>query len=352
MLDELLEEYEGCAFTRNINAMLIHVDNLTPNIENGIKFNKILKACRKEIPYIITRTRSGGICKKRSKCRLPMYDYITTNNGAEITIIGWNGKMYRIQFRALRKPDECEEVISGHKAFIKFKSHLLKHDIDLDKYAIEDGAKRKETYIKNNHGKMYMIFAPVAIHGKTFTNVHHLDFHSSFPAGLVNTHPEFYNAINELYLKRKKDPMCKAILNLAIGYFHTPAIGCKFANLAIDAIDDNNKRILNMIKKLEVSGRKVLALNTDGIWYQGKIYHDENEGPNLGQWANDHVNCQWRCKSSGCYEFIENGKYTPIMRGQSTLDREKPREQWVWGDIFNTDIITFRVTENGVEYGI
>ena len=33
------------------------------------------------------------------------------------------------------------------------------------------------------------------------TNVHHIDFHNSYPAGLVNTHPEFKDVITFLYNK-------------------------------------------------------------------------------------------------------------------------------------------------------
>ena len=37
------------------------------------------------------------------------------------------------------------------------------------------------------------------------------------------------------------------------------------------------------------------------------------------------------------YEFIEDGKYTPVVRGKTKLDRVKPRSEWQWGDIFKYD---------------
>ena len=77
-------------------------------------------------------------------------------------------------------------------------------------------------------------------------------------------------------------------------------------------------------------------INVDGIWYQGEIYHDEDEGPNIGQWANDHINCKWRAKSSGSYEFIEDGKYYPVVQGCTGYDCVKPRTEWEWGDIYKT----------------
>ena len=89
------------------------------------------------------------------------------------------------------------------------------------------------------------------------------------------------------------------------------------------------------------SGRIVISYNTDGVWYDGEIYHGEGEGPNLGQWSNDHVNCMFRAKSAGAYEFIEDGKYYPVVRGQTTLDAIKPRSSWEWGDIYKSTSLQY-----------
>ena len=92
---------------------------------------------------------------------------------------------------------------------------------------------------------------------------------------------------------------------------------------------------------LEKKGRIVLLFNTDGIWYKGAPYHGEGEGDGLGQWHNDHVRCKFRMKSAGAYEFIENGVYTPVVRGVSL----EKREGWQWGDIYTEkaepDILVF-----------
>lgn len=71
--------------------------------------------------------------------------------------------------------------------------------------------------------------------------------------------------------------------------------------------------------------------------YKLKVCNDENEGTALGQWKNDYVNCKFRAKSKGSYEFIENNIYYPRVKGQSSFDYIKPRDQWVWGDIYNEE---------------
>lgn len=109
--------------------------------------------------------------------------------------------------------------------------------------------------------------------------------------------------------------------------------------MAKDAIADNNKRLFDLSQKISDSGRQVMLWNTDGVWYQGDIYHGEGEGKKLGDWENDHVNCSLRIKSKGAYEYIEDGKYYPVLRGYTKLDKVKPRNEWKWGDIFHTDAV-------------
>lgn len=94
----------------------------------------------------------------------------------------------------------------------------------------------------------------------------------------------------------------------------------------------------------------VISYNTDGIWYQGAVYHGDGEGDDLGQWHNDHVNCRFRAKSAGSYEFIENGSYFPVVRGKTRLDDLIPRDKWQWGDIYQNeaDLMTFRIDSDGI----
>lgn len=342
-LEELLKDYNHSPLTLKVNYLLIPVTLLKPTEDNAEIFNQLLLLCKNEIRTKFKRTKSGGISIKH--LRLPAYDYTYASSAVELIIATIDG-FYRIQFRSkLYENENTEQVLSGHKAFLKLKEHLKKFQINLDNYAVENGEEinsQTEQYIISEERKSSL--------NLTFNNVHHLDFHSSFPAGLVNTHPEFKNAINDLYIRRKTDPVCKAILNYSIGYLHSKYINYKYSILSRDAINDNNKRIREMREKLINSGRIPLLYNTDGIWYTGEIYHDENEGPNLGQWENDHINCKFRAKSKGAYEFIENDQYYPVIRGRTYLDREKDRKDWAWGDIYQADIIIFYATEDGIKY--
>ena len=224
------------------------------------------------------------------------------------------------------------KMFTGTQAFRSFTKILKDYGINIEDYAITNGPDVKKTietpYIKLERDTYRDLI---------FDNANHIDFHSSYPAGLANTHPEFRPVLEDLYNKRKEDPMFKAILNLSIGYMQTLNVigfNARYAHLAKDAIADNNRRIENLAERLKNSGRIVISYNTDGVWYDGEPYHGEGEGPNLGQWSNDYVNCIFRAKSAGAYEFIENGKYYPVVRGQTTLDNIKPRSSWEWGDIY------------------
>lgn len=338
-----LSNYKFAPITRKINYNLIPVNTFAMD-ETGIKeFNKIFKEIKEKKYNQIIRTLSNGISKYT---RIPAFDIKNTKSCIEITILCKNG-MARFQCRANISP--TPNNIYGHQAFRRFKEILLKFNINLDSYIITNGKEIKKEIPK------YIIKAERRTfcgENKTFSNVHHIDFHSSFPAGLVNTHPEFKDAITYIYNKRKEDPVYKAILNLSIGFMQSESCcSAKWAHLSKDAIADNNKRVLEMAEKLKENERTILSYNTDGIWYSGEIFHDENEGPNLGQWENDHINCKFRMKSAGSYEFEENGIYYPVVRGHCKLDELKPREKWTWGDIFNinAEVKQYILTENGIE---
>ena len=226
-------------------------------------------------------------------------------------------------------------AVAGGKGWTAMRKELKKDGIDIKSYAIESKEGRR---IKSSSDfpkpKIDMAGAPS---GQTFEHCNHIDFHSSYPAGLANTHPEFRPTIERVYLERKTNPNRKLSLNCFIGCRQSPKAtwGCRWAHLAKDAIEDNNRRIREMDARLLANGDKILGHNTDGIWYQGPIYHGEGEGDDLGQWHNDHVDCRFRAKSKGAYEFIENGKYYPVVRGITELDFIKPdRNTWKWGDIF------------------
>ena len=332
-----LAQLSHTKITFKINFLLIPVTIFNLDEKGAKKFNKIYLWLKKQNLYKLERTASGGI-KNGCHMKLPAWDIRTNKYCVEMTVL-FEGCAWRIQFRT-----KTPKGLSGRKAFTKFKSLLLKDGVDLDDYVIENGIEVKETiqsYLVKPYHEFYI--------DKIFKNAHHIDFHSSFASGLANTHPEFKKTLEWLYKNREKDEMNKHILNFSIGFMQSIS-GCnaKWAHLSKDAIEDNNFRVNHLAEMLEKSGHRVLLLNTDGIWYSGEIYHGKGEGSGLGQWHNDHINCQFRMASAGAYEFIENGVYYPVIRGipnDSKLD-------WKWGDIYEKksipDIFSF-TDEEGVK---
>ena len=318
-------------FTLKPNKLLIPVTALYPSDETIDRFNALYEWVRKNVKYKIRRTKSGGISISRLNFKPPMWDIQTTNSCVELTLVLIQG-LWRIQMRFGSAPLK-ETDISGRQAFEKFKEILKKHNINLKDYEISNGEE-----VKKEIEKTMIYLERRDISNLTWTNVNHIDIHSAWPAGLVALHPEFKESIEELYLKRKTDPLCKAVLNMSIGYFQS--ISCcqaRWAHLSRDAINYNNKVMRDLAARLKAAGRRILCYNTDGIWYQGDIYHGEGEGSGLGQWSNDHINCKWRAKSAGRYEYIEDGEYHPVVRGRTKLDKVKPRELWQWGDVMSEE---------------
>ena len=336
MIKELMA-LNHCRATQRINFLLIPVSNFDITKSGATKFNRIYFWLKKQRLYKLERTSSGGI-QNGSHMKVPAWDVRANKYCVEMTVI-LEGFAWRIQFRT-KTPNK----LSGRTAFTKFKRLLKKDGVDLDDYAINNGHEVKkdiETYLVKVWHQFYV--------DKIFSNAHHIDFHSSFAGGLANTHPEFAPTLKKVFRDREKDEMNKHILNFSIGFMQSIQ-GCnaRWAHLSKDAIADNNKRLMELAKKVEDSGRKVLNLNTDGFWYDGPIYHGEGEGSELGEWSNDHTNCKFRMMSAGAYEYIEDGKYTPVVRG---IPNDSKLE-WEWGDIYTKkavpDIFTF-TEEEGVK---
>lgn len=317
------------------NFMLIPVTELPATKEGMEEWNKIYHWVINQGLNPIRRTRSGGISIKKGNLRLPAYDITTHNSCVTITLL--YGGMWRITFRYKAKGNNEDDEDSGYFNWWKLYNRTCKKfGINLNDYAIQDREDGKKT---NDEIDRYLIKLEHKLDANRVfkDNVHHLDFHSSFPAGLINTHPEFEPVERYLYEKRREHPEYKLALNASIGKFHSKLVGYKWSHLAKDAIHDNNMRVLDIAKRLKDSGRQVLLYNTDGVWYRGDIYHGEGEGKDIGQWENDHTNCTFRIKSKGAYEYIENGKYFPVLRGQTDYDYVKKRTEWEWGDIYRED---------------
>lgn len=315
------------------------------NMESRELYNELLGFLKQTDLNIIKRTKSGAIAKgpKNTIHNSYAYDVIETARGVRMTIL--LGTYTFVLSIGKGKVDKATEVYP-RTAFEAFEDKCEEYGINLDDYKIENGAEVKKD-IPRPFIKMYDLRT---VDDKPLENVHHIDFHNSYPAGLANTHPEFRPVIEEFYSLRKHDPVYKAVLNYTIGKMQSLKWYDKaeWAHLAKDAIEDNNNRILDLSLALELGGRKIIGYNTDGIWYQGEVYHGIGEGPALGQWENDHTNCIFRAKSDGAYEFIENGEYSAVVRGTTPLDSIKPdRATWEWGDIYKGDAIKFYFDDEG-----
>lgn len=318
MIKELkqLKHTKGSA---KINYLLIPVSVFDITEEGAKAFNKIYFWLKSQNLYKLERTASGGI-KSGPHRKRPAWDIKVNRICVELTVL-LEGCAWRIQFRT-----KLPEKMSGRKAFTAFKRFLLKRGIDLEKYAIENGKEVKETIEKPLIGAKREIF-----YDYTFEKVNHIDFHSSYSAGLANTHPEFKEVLNELYMKREENEEYKNILNFSIGFMQSLS-GCnaRWAHLSRDAIKDNNDRVKKLAETLEKKGRIVLTYNTDGIWYKGAVFHGEGEGEGLGEWHNDHIACTFRARSAGSYEFIEKNIYHAVVRGIAN----DLKSDWRWGDIY------------------
>lgn len=333
MIKELkqLKHSKGSA---KINYLLIPVSVFDITEEGAKNFNKIYLWLKSQNLYKLERTASGGI-KSGPHRRRPAWDVKINRICVELTVL-LEGCAWRIQFRT-KLPDK----MSGRKAFTAFRRILLKRGIDLEKYAIENGKEIKEQIEKPLIGAKREIF-----YDYTFDKVNHIDFHSSYAGGLANTHPEFKEILNDIYLKREEKEEYKNILNFSIGFMQSIS-GCnaRWAHLSRDAIKDNNERVKKLAETLEKKGRIVLTFNTDGIWYKGAVYHGEGEGEGLGQWHNDHIDCKFRAKSAGSYEFIEKNKYHAVVRGIAN----DLKTDWQWGDIYEkkAEPQLFKFSEEG-----
>lgn len=303
--------------------------------------------------FELKRTPSMGISYANLNPTLNYYTMEVTH--ARVKIIFSIGKQIwtSISFKNDAKTndefesDDGNEHLTGNEGFKTFCGICKKHDIDITKFAIDNGKE-----IKSEIDKAVIEIGKDGVTHEIYKNVHHLDYNSAYFAGICNEYPELLPAALEIYNKKKEESAKKKqglpytekykfILNTTQGYMQSPYVQYRYANLSKAGVNWCHDNVLTLAHKVRDSGRKILLFNTDGFWYQGDVYHDENEGEEMGQWKNDHINCKFRMRSKGAYEFVEDNKYYPVLRGCSTWDNVKPRSEWVWGDIYNGSHITF-----------
>ena len=132
--------------------------------------------------------------------------------------------------------------------------------------------------------------------------------------------------------------------NVIYPFLKDNRIKAKLAHISRYAIARNNQKIDAMVEWLKANDRIPVLINTDGIWFIGAPTNLSSKL--LGEFEEDHKNCTLRIKSSGAYEYIEDGKYHPVLRGKTKLDRIKPRDMWQWGDIYQEDAQPIMLTFN------
>ena len=335
----IFDDLNRCKTKWGVSNKKIPVTYFKPTEENALRFNRLLEFCRQNDYYDLQLTEKGNISKKGFI--LPAYSYTWSRMGAQLLII--DEYSYKIQFRAELDKDSKGRTMTGTRAYFAFKNMCLENGINLDDYAIENGKEVKDTI-----EKPLVRLTENGLFDAKYMHVNHIDFHSSYPSGLINHYPEFEPVIRKLYEGRNTHPEYKQILNLTIGMMHSRLLGYKFSELAKKAIEDNNRRVLELSERLEESGRIPLLYNTDGIWYYGEVYHGEGEGKDLNQWSNDHVNCVFRMRSTCAYEYIEDNVYKPVVKGVMPLDKKLPRDKWKWGDIYKGNILTFSFSDLGI----
>lgn len=319
-----LNEYPHSQHIFDANYLLIPVTqfDLLTQID---EFNEVYRYIRSHYDKALERTRSGGLKKP---VRLG-YDVRATQTSIEVTLVCGFGS-FRFQFRS-KKP---ETKYSGHRAFLRFKRELLADGVDLNGYAIANGAEVKSTI-----EKPMVAFARPSVQDLVFDRAWHIDFHSAYPAGLAETHSEFRPTIERIYSKKERgDQDCKAVLNFAIGYMQSiGGCGARWSHLSRDAIARSNAKLRELTGRIEEWGGLALLYNTDGIWYQspGHVpYHGAGEGRGLGQWHNDKGECRFRAKSPGAYEYIDSlGVYHPVVRGVP----QSVSSAWSWGGIYTKE---------------
>lgn len=361
-MESVFKQLKSVPLSSKPNRLKIPVINLKYTEEDVNLFNKVygeVLAHKDEYSQIIS-TESGGISYNHKAFKPPCYDIILQKASIQLTVCNHYGMFRLLVSDAIDKDDN---EFSGKLCFEKLCNLLKKDGIDMWQYQIDNGKEVKqdiESYI--------VAYAAEDISDQVLDNCYHVDFHNSFASGLALTHPEFRPTIEKIHNKRAElkalkqqrpltkdeeytNSLYKAVLVRSIGYMQSLWHKAKWAHLAKDAIKNNNDRIIDLATEITQRGYKPLAFNTDGFWYQDVDnigpYHDLNEGNDIGQWHTDHSCCRIRFKSPGSYEFIEDNKYTPVVRGKTLLDRIKARDNWEWGDIYKSEanVISYEFKE-------
>ena len=251
---------------------------------------------------------------------------------------------YQLRFR-INDTDFGREI-SGRDSFQRFRAELKRDGVDIENFAISNGKELKSAIDFGNP----VIQFNESIKDKVIDNVHHVDMASAYMYFAGIYHPEWEKTIRRIYDLRKSDSIYKHILTHACGFFQSQYCilnghGYALADVASFAIRNTAIAVKKMAKELTNYGFKILAFNTDGVWFHGdlkllpqEIFEKFTQKKEIGKFSIDHKNCTIRFKSVGAYEYMENGKYTPVVRGLTRYDRAGlARDNWKWGYIYTPE---------------
>lgn len=344
-LKELLPDAGESLSASKLNKINLNTVYLKLDDEGIEKFNEIYQLVSdwRELKL----TKSGGISIKGRDFRWYSHKTVSTKSGCELIIVAPE-KSYRIIIK--RENTEQKKKIHGHTAFAEFKKRLEEKGFDISELAIENGLEVKQTIQKPD---IRMI---EEYKDKTVEHAFHVDINSAYMAGIKTAYGSAGNGIlgeviNDIYINRKNPKYGqrnKDILNLSQGYFQSVYCvlnhhGYALAHLSKAGIEACYNGLQKLIAYYEKEGCKLIGTNTDGAWFEAPKDMEEWEvnritSDRLGGCKVDHWDCTLRYKTRGAYEFIENGVYTPVVRGSTKLDQIKPRSEWKWGDIYRKEV--------------
>ena len=347
------EQYKSANPTRKPNRILIPVTRFSFDDEGMYEFNEIYHYC-------LENTKNGNFKEFEIAPSGSIRTAIGTNRGArwqlvigktfvEIVIKNLDARYYKFQIGNRKQSDGG---LYGRQAFTIYKNELLKTGVDLEELAIDpiEGEEIKAT-IPNP--KIDLMVAA----DRTYENVFHIDLNSAFNAGMMKAFPVIEPAVRNMYNKRHLDEKFKDVLNMTQGFMQSSLVQFKYAHISKAGYVWTNNKIEELSLKLKQNGYRILAYNTDGIWCQSftdEVYHDDEEGNDIGQWKIDWINCKVRFRSKGAYEVEgykvkRNGEklytYKPILRGTSSYEKIKPRDEWEWGDIYKGSLNSYTFKE-------
>lgn len=316
----------------NINRMKIPKTRMKLNAESVNLFNQIIEWKNKYSKnwHPIKRTPSNGISK--AGLQYPAFDIDVNVSCIELVILCSAGMWDFIL--GLQDNSKNKDNIYGKQCWALFTKMCKDKGIDYKADKLDEARGYME---KEKIPKPLIMMMDDKFIGQTIENAHHIDINSSFCFHIAEKYPKYLPVFEEIYQHRKEKPEYKKVLCCIYGYAQSKFVHYGWSNLSRAALEGNNRQICDLLKRLKKAGCVPIATNTDGIWYSGPIFHDSDEGTSLGQFKNDHVNCTLRFKSAGAYEYLEDGKYFPVVRGATKRDRMIDRSLWAWGDIFRDD---------------